>query len=116
MASTLRESSGPLFSLYLSALNQMIDVHGKRVAVATRHKIPPSLWFGFHLISVLAFFAIGFQAGALERARPAMAVPLALAMALLMGMIRDLEETRTVLAHVDPAAMRALRDTIEKGQ
>lgn len=47
-------------SLYIDALNHMIDVHGERIA-AVSSRVPPTVLFGVYIIAVLSMALVGYS-------------------------------------------------------
>lgn len=74
-------------SLFVSAVNAMIDAHGARIAVGMHHHLPMPIRIVLYLASTLAFGVVGYAAG-LTRKRAAVAVlPLVVAVATVMSFI-----------------------------
>ncbi|QDU21980.1 bestrophin-like domain [Urbifossiella limnaea] len=82
---------GPITALYVSSLNQVIDIHAVRVQVGVRNRIPTSIWGGLLAVGALAMAAVGYQAGiAATRRSPAM-LALVLAFSGVLFMIADMD-------------------------
>lgn len=103
---------GPITGLYIQSLNQMIDLHAKRVHVGLRSRIPPSIWMGLYALAFLAMTAVGYQSGiSATRRSPAMVV-LVLAFAGVLGLIADLDRAHEGLIRVGQEAMIDLQKTM----
>ena len=77
--------------LFLESLNEMIDLHAKRVFVGLRSRIPGSIWVALFSLTLLGLSSIGYQAGlAVTRRSPEMPV-LTLAFAVVLLLIVDLD-------------------------
>lgn len=91
-ATRLVEGQPPnvITSLYIQALNNMIDLHGVRIQAGLRNTIPTIIWVVLMLLAALSMAAVGYQTGlAATRRSPAMLV-LILAFASVMFLIADL--------------------------
>jgi hypothetical protein len=76
---------------FLQPLNEMIDLHAKRVLVGARSRIPVIIWLALTILAVLGMTATGYQAGlAATRRSPAM-VAVVLAFAGVLFLIADLD-------------------------
>jgi len=47
--------------LFIQALNEMIDLHAKRVLIGVRSRIPGSIWIAVYLVSIIAMAEIGYN-------------------------------------------------------
>jgi hypothetical protein len=61
-----RETPVPTISLYISVLNDVIDVHTERVNVSQGMRIPPTILLGLYLVALLTMFLVGMQSGYAE--------------------------------------------------
>lgn len=52
-----------LRSLFISALNDVIDLHESRLNVGLRYRIPAAIWLSLCLLTILSMLAIGYQMG-----------------------------------------------------
>jgi hypothetical protein len=56
-----KESPTPVTSLYLSALNEMIDIHTERLIMRFYVRIPQSVLIGVYIVALLTMILIGVQ-------------------------------------------------------
>ena len=80
--------------LFLQALNQMIDVHSKRILFNVQTSIPSSIWLGLFVVTMAGLMAAGFQAGTGGQRRTIVILGLVLAFASVMTLIADLNHPR----------------------
>lgn len=81
----------PATSLFVSAVNEVIDMHGRRVARGLRNPIPPIILATLYAVSLLVVLALGFSRG-LSGDRNAVATTLlAVILAVVLGLILDLD-------------------------
>lgn len=98
-----------LTSIFLQALNDVIDVHGERVA-AFRARVPASIFMVGLVVALLAMLLTGFSAG-LGDNRNVVATTLAcLLVALVMMLIVDLHRPDTGTITISQQSMVDLRD------
>ncbi len=83
--------SSEIDALFIDSLNEMIDLHTKRVVFATQYRIPGIVWGVLAFVSLIAMAAVGFHFG-LNGARSVFAnLALALTFAAVMVLIVDLD-------------------------
>jgi len=77
--------------LFIESLNQVINLHSKRVFVGLRSRIPISIWLALFALAVLGMASMGYQAGLSgTRRSPEMPI-LTLAFAGVLFLIVDLD-------------------------
>jgi hypothetical protein len=50
-----------LLGFYMESLNEVIDIHSKRVTVGIQNKIPRAVWFILYFITIQAMLALGYE-------------------------------------------------------
>jgi hypothetical protein len=107
---------GPITGLYIQSLNEMIDVHTKRVQAGLRSRIPVSIWAGLFALALLGMASVGYQAGlSATRRSPAM-LGLVLAFAGVLYLIADLDRSNEGLLKVGQHAMIDLQRSMNAGK
>jgi hypothetical protein len=102
--------------LFVQSLNEVIDLHAKRVLVGTRSRIPISIWGGLFGLAVVGMASVGYQAGlSATRRSPAMLL-LVLAFAGVLFLIVDLDRGQEGFLRVSQAAMTDLQRTMQPTQ
>jgi Na+/proline symporter len=99
------ESPLPTTSLYLSALNEVIDRHAERVAVGVDIRIPPSVILGLYVVALFATFLVGMQSGDGEKRNYVAHVVLVLILSVVFLLIVDLDRAQEGLLQVNQQAM-----------
>jgi hypothetical protein len=101
--------------IFIQSLNDVIDLHAKRVQVGIRSRIPLVIWVGLLGMSILGIASVGYQAAlAATRRSPAM-VALVVAFAVVLFFITDLDRGQEGLLRVSQQAMSDLQATIAGG-
>jgi hypothetical protein len=86
-----RENPNPVISAFLVPLNEMIDIHAKRVA-AFRNRVPFPIYVVLLIVSVVALWLIGYYLGSHRQRALMVTGMLALLVASVMWLIMDLDE------------------------
>lgn len=76
---------------FVESLNEMIDLHGKRVIVGLQFRIPPTIWIGLFAVAVLAMSLVGYSSAQPGRGQRVVNVILALTFAAVITLIADLD-------------------------
>jgi hypothetical protein len=98
--------------LFISSLNDMIDLHAKRVQLGMRNQIPIVIWAVLYLLAVFAIGMMGYHTG-MEGARRFLGfVPLVLTFSLVILLIADLDRPREGLLKVSQQSLIDLLNSI----
>ncbi len=84
------DRSSEIDALFISSLNETIDLHTSRVTVF-RYRIPPVLWYVLYFITVLSMVTVGYHAGLSGKSSLKMGLVLALTFATVILLIADLD-------------------------
>ena len=63
-----------VIGLFIQSINEVIDLHTKRVAAGLRSRIPNIIWLVLYTITVLAMAEVGYHSGLAGKRRP-LAIP-----------------------------------------
>jgi len=99
-------------SLVISALNDMIDMHEKRVTDALHSRISSSIWLALILISLLTMLNLGSSIRTVGTKSLLSLMPLLLAFSILVTLIIDLDRPTNTLIKVNQSAMSSLKNSI----
>ena len=80
-------------SLYIQSLNQLMDLHEKRVIVGLHFRIPGAIWTGLYMLAVLAMMVVGYQFGQSKHRQILVSVILAIAFSSVIVLIADLDRS-----------------------
>jgi len=80
-----------LRSLFITSLNELIDLHQSRKTVGLQYRIPGSVWLAVYLLSILSMLAVGYQVGMSGTRRLRGTPLLAAAFSLVILMIADID-------------------------
>jgi hypothetical protein len=105
-----REQAGSITTgLFITSLNEVIDLHAKRVMHGLRTRIPPVIWGALYLVAFLSLGAMGYHAGLIGVRRFMFIVPPVLTFSLVLLLIADLDRPQEGMFKVSQQALVDLR-------
>jgi hypothetical protein len=102
----------PITALFIQALNEVIDVHAKRMLVGTRSRIPLSIWVGLSVLAVIGMVSVGYQVGLIATRRSPAVILLVIAFAGVLVLIVDLDRPLEGYLRVSQQAMTDLQKSM----
>ncbi len=115
-AAAEKNPSSIMTGLFVQSLNEVIDLHAKRVLVGLRSRIPISIWGGLFALAVVGMASMGYQAGLSATRRSPASLFLVLAFAGVLLLIADLDRPREGLLRVSQEALTDLQRTMRSAQ
>jgi hypothetical protein len=100
--------------LFIQSLNEVIDLHTKRVTAGLRSRLPDMIWLVLYAITVLGMGAMGYQAGLSGGSRSLAGSALALAFSAVILLIADLDRPREGLLKVSQQPMVDLQESMRE--
>lgn len=108
-----REAPGSIVvGLFIGSLNEVIDLHAKRLALGVGNRIPRSIWVVLYFVTILGTFVMGYHAGLSNAVRPLAILTLALAFSAVMTLIVDLDRPQEGGLRVSQQSMIDLQQTL----
>jgi hypothetical protein len=98
--------------LFIGSLNEVIDLHAKRLALGVRNRIPSPVWAVLYFMAVLGTAAMGYHAGLAGSGRSLAIIALVLAFSAVMMLIADLDRPQAGFLRVSQQTMIDLQRTI----
>lgn len=77
--------------LFVQAMNELIDLHEKRLMAGLRTRIPGTIWAALWLLSIFAMLAVGLESGPAGSRGIWLLSLLVLSFAIVMSLIADLD-------------------------
>lgn len=77
--------------LFVQSLNELIDLHAKRLTADVRTRIPLAIWASMYGVTVLSFGLLGYHAGLGSTRRSPAILPVAVTFAVVIWLIADLD-------------------------
>jgi hypothetical protein len=99
--------------LFIQSLNQVIDLHEKRVNLGLRLRIPPIIWFVLCAITLLGMGEIGYQTSLTGSSRTPASLGLVTSFAILLTLLVDLDRPQEGTLRVSQRALQELGDKIK---
>jgi hypothetical protein len=101
-----------LTGLFVQSLNEVIDLHAKRVMLGLRNRIPSLVWLVLYFMAFVSMAALGYQEGLSGSRRSLAVLALALTFSSVMLLIADLDRPQEGLLRVSQRAMIDLRESL----
>lgn len=98
--------------LFITSLNEVIDLHSKRLMVGLRSRVPGAIWLVLYLVSLVTMAEMGFHAGLSGTTRSVVVLGLILMFSTVLVLIADLDRGHKGLLQVSQQAMIDLKKSI----
>ena len=102
-------------SLMIQSINDVIDMHEKRLTGALRNRIPESVWMALIAITVLTMGTMGMLIGFTGKRRQGAVLALSLAFAVLVTLVVDLDSPQRGLITAGQQSMIDLKTSMDGG-
>jgi hypothetical protein len=99
--------------LFIQSLNEVIDLHAKRVTAGLRNRIPGAIWVALFVVAVLSLAAMGYHAGLVATSRSLAVLAVALTFSAVIGLIADLDRPQKGVLKVSQQALLDLRQSMQ---
>jgi hypothetical protein len=99
---------------FVQSLNDVIDLHAKRLMMGRRSRIPTMVWLVLVLVAALSFGAMGYHSGLTGKSRSPAVLPVAVTFAAVIWMVVDLDRPQEVLLRVSQQPLFELSSTMEE--
>lgn len=99
--------------LFIQALNEMIDLHSKRMLIGVQNRMPTVIWAALYAVAVLSMAEIGYLTGLAGSRRSLAVVALVLTFSIVMTLIEDLDRPTEGLLQVSQQALLDLQSSLK---
>jgi hypothetical protein len=99
--------------LFVQSLNEVIDLHAKRVTAGVRNRIPGAIWLALFSVAALSLGAMGYHAGLVRTSRSLAILAVGLTFTVVIGLIADLDNPREGFLNVSQQALIDLRESMK---
>jgi hypothetical protein len=103
----------PIVGLYVSALNEVIDLHTERLNAELGIRVPPSLVLGLYGVAVLTMMLVGVHNGYRERRNLIALTVMVLILALVFLLILELDRSQQGVIQVPQKALIDLQQSLK---
>lgn len=90
-----RDMNSDVAALYIESLNEVIDVHGLRLARSVQAKTPGGLWMALYALLFFSMTAIGYQTAIAGSRRSWSALILAISFTIVFVLVAALDQPRS---------------------
>ncbi len=98
--------------LFIQSLNDVIDLHSKRVLVGVQSRIPGTIWAALYAVALLALATMGYHGGLARTSRSLAILPVVVTFSAVMWLIADLDRPQEGSLQVSQKAMTDLRKSM----
>ena len=110
-----KNSPTPTTSIYISALNEIIDLHTERINLELGIRIPPTILLGVYLVAMLTMLLIGVHDSYLGKRNYLALVIMVLILSVVFLLIVDLDRSHQGLLQIPQKALIDLQHQIQLG-
>lgn len=100
-----KNSNSIVVGLFVQSLNEMIDLHAKRLQAGVRSRIPGAIWVGLFAVAVLSLTAMGYLEGLSGTRRSLAVLAVAIAFSTVIELIADLDRPQEGVLRVSQQAL-----------
>ncbi len=97
--------------LFIHSLNEVIDLHAKRVNIGVRIRIPIIIWIALYFVTILAIGSVGYQIGLINASYVGISLLLILTFSSVIVLIVDLDRPQAGFIKV---SQQSLIDLVDK--
>ena len=108
------EYANPTTALYISSLNEMIDLHSQRIQAELGFRVPQVLILGLYLISLLTMILIGVHDGYREKHNVFALAMMVLIISVVFLIIIELDRSNVGLIQVPQKALIDLQQELNR--
>lgn len=102
-----------IVGLFVQSLNEVIDLHTKRLTAAMRNRIPFAIWAALYGISIFSFAAMGYHSGLTGTTRSLVIIAVAITFSVVIALIADLDRAQEGVLRVGQEALSQLRQSMK---
>lgn len=107
-----KTNATPTTSLYITSLNDVIDIHSKRFNIQLEVRIPPAILLGLYFVAILTMLLIGMQASYSSKRNILALIIMVLILSLVFMLITDLERSSQGLLQVSQQPLIVLQQQL----
>lgn len=100
-----KDATSIMTGLFLQSVNEMIDIHSKRIFVGLRNRVPLSIWITLFSLMLLGMTSIGYQCGLSGTQRSPEMLIMALSFAIVLYLIVDLDRGQEGFLQISQQSM-----------
>jgi hypothetical protein len=105
-----QEPGSIMVGLFITSVNELIELHAKRVMFGLRTRIPSVIWAVLYFVAMLAIGAIGYHAGLMGVRRSLAILPPVLTFSAVLLLIADLDRPQEGFFRVSQQSLADVRN------
>ena len=98
--------------LFVTSLNEVIDLHARRVTAGLRNRIPGTIWAVLFTIAGLSLGAMGYHSGLVGTTRSLAVIVVAFAFSAVIALVVDLDRPQEGTLRVSQQALVDVRQSM----
>lgn len=102
----------PLAGLFIQSVNEVIDLHSKRVTAGLRARVPGIIWIVLYVLAILGMSALGYQGGLAGKRRTIAVFIVISAFSTVLVLIADLDRPGDGLFRINQENMIEVRNSM----
>jgi len=102
----------PVASLFIQSINEVIDLHAKRVNAGLRARVPGIIWIVLYVLAILGMSALGYQGGLAGKRRTIAIFIVVSAFSMVLVLIADLDRPGDGLFRIGQESMIDVRNSM----
>lgn len=103
----------PITGLFIVSLNEVIDLHAKRVMAGLRSRVPGVIWIVLYVLAILTMVMMGYHSGLAHSRRSIAVIALVLGFSSVLFLIADLDRPGQGALRVSQQSMIDLRRSMK---
>jgi hypothetical protein len=100
-----KDDPGPTIALYLSSLNEVIDLHTERINAELGFRVPPIMVLGLYVVAVMTMILIGVYDSYREKHNIIALIMVVLIVSVVFLMIVDMDRSNVGLLQIPQEAL-----------
>ena len=112
VAATEKDRSD-ITGLFVQSLNEVIDLHAKRLMASVRSRVPNIIWIVLFVLAILAMLMMGYHSGLAHSRRSIVVIALILGFSSVIYLIADLDRPGKGTLQVSQQSMIDLRHSMK---
>jgi hypothetical protein len=110
----LQHPDSIVVGLFVQSLNELIDIHAKRVTAGLRNRIPGAIWLALLTIATLSLGAMGYHIGLVGTTRSLAIIVVAVSFSAVIALIADLDRPQEGTLTVSQQALIDLQQSMNR--
>jgi hypothetical protein len=102
----------PITGLFIQSLNEVSDLHAKRVTMGIRNRIPIPIWGALYFTAILVMLGVGYHEGLTSTTRTLATPVLVVTFSVVLWLLADLDRPHEGFIKVSQQAMIDLRKSM----